>query len=236
MTTSTLRNSDVLWMYAKWNSPDVPGWSGFVENLTKEKAHTKSRIIFLPFIHQPASNYNILYTTLLYILEDGKKHGHTTCIVTLDQPLYFKAREIIATLIENAELFKLIRLGGFHLLMSFLGGIGYIMAGSGPKEVLSIIFAPNSVDKILLGHAYSRAVRAHTLLQVALSQIILKEITFDEEQKKKFELYLENLHEKSFEDVETSSDIKELKLLFNEKIAEIKKGGPPHNCGCNTLR
>lgn len=102
MTTSTLRNSDVLWMYAKWNSSDIPGWSGFMENLTKEKTYTKSRIIFLPFIHQPPSNYNTLYTTLLYILEDGKKYGHTTCVITLDQPLYFKAREIIATLIENA--------------------------------------------------------------------------------------------------------------------------------------
>ncbi|KAL6438744.1 hypothetical protein ACFW04_004618 [Cataglyphis niger] len=86
--------------------------------------------------------------------------------------------------------------------MSYLGSIGYIMAGSGLNDVLSIIFVPKFVDKILWGHAYSRAVRAHTLVQVGLSQIILKEITFDEK-KKKFELYLENLHEKSFEDPTT---------------------------------
>lgn len=86
-TTSMLRNSDVLWMYAKWkNLSDIPGWSGFMENLTKEEAYTKSRILFLPFINQPASSYSTIYTTLDYILHDGNKHGHTTCVVTFDQP------------------------------------------------------------------------------------------------------------------------------------------------------
>lgn len=61
--------------------------------------------------------------------------------------------------------------------MSFLGSIGYIMGGNGLKEVLSVIFAPNSVDHILSGHAYSRAIRGHTLLQLALAHIILNELS-----------------------------------------------------------
>lgn len=68
-----------------------------MEYLTKDEIYWKSRIIYLPFINQPASNYNTLYTSLQCILDDGKMHGHTTCVVTFDQPLYFKAREIVAT-------------------------------------------------------------------------------------------------------------------------------------------
>jgi len=175
--TSMLRNSDVLWLYAKWHADDVLGWSGFIEILTREMTHTKSRILFLPFINHSASNYNTIFTTLQYITNDGNKDGHTTCVVTLDQPLYLKTREIIATCTGESMFSNVfVRLGGFHLLMSYLGSIGYIMAGSGLKERMSVIFAPNSVDKILLGHAYSRAVRAHTLVQITLSQIIFKEM------------------------------------------------------------
>lgn len=65
--------------------------------------------------------------------------------------------------------------------MSFFGAIGYIIQGSGIKEVLSLIYAPNSLDKMLNGHAYARAVRAHTLLHLTLSTIIPKELVIDDD-------------------------------------------------------
>ena len=46
----------------------------------------------------------------------------------------------------------IVRLGGFHLLMSFLGSISYVMAGSGLKEALSCYYAPGTVDKLSLIH------------------------------------------------------------------------------------
>lgn len=81
-----------------------------------------------------------------------KLHGHKTCVVTFDQPLFMKAREIVAASESGSKLSKIIvRLGGFHLLISLLGSIGYIMADSGLKEVFSTIYAPNSMDKMLNG-------------------------------------------------------------------------------------
>lgn len=50
------------------------------------------------------------------------------------------------------------------------------MAGSGIKEVLSTIYAENTIDHITSGRAYARAVRAHTLLQQALSQLIFEDL------------------------------------------------------------
>ncbi|GBN12843.1 hypothetical protein AVEN_274269-1 [Araneus ventricosus] len=114
-------------------------------------------------------------------MENAKRYGHDVCIVTFDQPLYTEAREIVATAPEGSDLSKIvIRLGGFHLLRSFFGAIGYIMQGSGIKEALSLIYAPNSLDKMLTGHAYARDVRAHTLLHLTLATIISKGLVIDD--------------------------------------------------------
>jgi len=57
--------------------------------------------------------------------------------------------------------------------MSFLGSIGYFMAGCGLKELLFITHAPLSVEKMLQGHAFARAVRGHLIARTALSNKIL---------------------------------------------------------------
>ncbi|GBO24555.1 hypothetical protein AVEN_40581-1 [Araneus ventricosus] len=102
------------------------------------------------------------------------------CIVTFDQPFCTEAREIVAATPEGSDLSKIVlTLAGFHLLSSLFGAIGYIMQVSGIKEVLSLIYAPNSLDKMLTGHAYARAVRSHTLLHLTLATIISKELVVD---------------------------------------------------------
>lgn len=84
------------------------------------------------------------------------------CIVTFDQPLYAKAVEMVFSAAPTDPMSKIfVRLGGFHLLMSFLGSIGFIMAGSGLEEAMETIYAPRAVVHIMNGHAYERAVRAH---------------------------------------------------------------------------
>lgn len=54
------------------------------------------------------------------------------------------------------------------------------MTGSGLKEVLSIIYAQNSVEKMLSG----RAMRAHMLTHLALAQVIFDIIEFAEEDQR----------------------------------------------------
>jgi len=141
-----------------------------------------------------------------------------------------KAREIVAASETGSEFSKIIvRLGGFHLLMSFLGSIwGYIMAGSGIKETLSVIYAPNAVDKMLNGHAYARAVRGHTLLHLALSTIIFKDIQIDDHTGDFLKGYIEDImkHTFSYEEIEESTCIFQLLLeQFNDKLNELQGRG-----------
>lgn len=60
--------------------------------------------------------------------------------------------------------------------------LAYLIGGSGLKEVLCEMYAPNSVDHMLSGHAYSRAIRGHKLVQAALSAIIFESVSVAEEE------------------------------------------------------
>lgn len=100
---------------------------------------------------------------------------------------------------KNPNLSNIIvKLGGFHLLMSYMSWVGYKMARSGGlKEVLTVlstIYAPITVDKILTCHAYSKAVRRLTLVYLALSNIILHSLVIRDEEKKQINDMLSNFN------------------------------------------
>ncbi|GBN48106.1 hypothetical protein AVEN_204064-1 [Araneus ventricosus] len=179
-----------------------------------------SRILFLPFIPQPASDYNTIYTTLLCALENE---------TTFDQHLYTKAQEIVAAAPEGSDLSKIaIRLEGFPLLGSFFGAFGYIMQGSGIKEVLSLIYAPNSLDKMLNGHAYARAVRAHTLLHLTLATIISKELVIDDDMDANLQNTIEDVKNNtiSYNDIENCDEKTEaLFYQCNKKLKQYEGRG-----------
>ena len=56
--------------------------------------------------------------------------------------------------------------------MSFLGSIGYLMAGSGLRDVLELIYASNDVDHILTGKAIAHAVRGHFIVDAAVNALL----------------------------------------------------------------
>lgn len=173
--------TDIIWFYGKKDELDVPGWNGFMEILNTTKEYSESEIVPLPFINNPPSQYETIYTSLLEAVENSKLNGHKSTIVTFDQPLYHKAKDITTSSNDPRLESVVIRLGGFHLLMSYMGSIGYMMNGSGLKELWSTVYAPSSVDKMLIGHSYSRAVRAHTLTQLSLGKIVLESTQYDDE-------------------------------------------------------
>ena len=85
-----------------------------------------------------------------FVCRQAKFYG-VTPIVTFDQLLYWKyliikASEPVGSCIKSVVL----KLGGFHLQMSFLGSIGHLMAGSGLQELLETVYAGNSVKHMFI--------------------------------------------------------------------------------------
>ena len=77
---------------------------------------------------------------------------------------------------ESSDLKSVVlRLGGLHIEMSFLGYIGHVMGGCGLKEVLELVYATNTVGHMLSGKALARAVRGHFLVDSALNALLVNE-------------------------------------------------------------
>jgi hypothetical protein len=88
-----------------------------------------SKIIFLAFIRTPPTDYDTVFISPFEASERSKGHFQKTCFVTFDQLLFFKARDIVQGGQHSELSCVVVRLGEFHLLMSFMGCIGAIMTG-----------------------------------------------------------------------------------------------------------
>ena len=205
---------DLLLFYGKHSNPsNTAGWNGLMENFYKSSSFSVSKIITLPFVDAPPSNYDTVLTFLIEAAKRCSENKQQHCFVTFDQPLYLKAREIISSIDPNDDPHNLkcviVRVGGFHALMSFLGSIGFIMDGSGLKEALSEIY---STDKALQGHVFSRALRGHQLVQIALASIIFISIQLIDPERELLTDLLTKIKSEDFNN-----------LIQHEIFLEVKK-------------
>ena len=172
-----LPSSTCLWMHLSREHClskvyNTPNWGGFMSKIfcSKMDESIKCRVLILPFTLGLPSDLTTVFSDLLYA---GKVNNMKTLFVTFDQPLYIKARKIVHYF---PDLFKdcLMKLGEFHLIMSYLGCIGYIMSGSGLNDLWSTVYAECSIVHMLSGHAYSTSLSAHLSTMVALFHCLQK--------------------------------------------------------------
>ena len=130
-----------------------PLWSGFMQEALKGGVYDTSRVVVLPFIKLDPNNLSTIYSALHFAQHLCEKYGISIFPVTFDQPLYVKAAGIVSASTDIKIVF--IRLGGFHLLMSFMSSIGYIMPGCGIEELWESVYAKGSVVHMMSGHSFS---------------------------------------------------------------------------------
>ncbi|CAG2215124.1 unnamed protein product [Mytilus edulis] len=140
---------NLLWKVSWPLRSPMPGWSGYMQMVQEGTYPGKSS-----FAHR----------------------YQKPPVVTFDQPLYWKALCIVTNEKTESDLKQIVlRLGGFHTEMSFLGSIGRLMGGSGLHEVLETVYASNAVNHMLSGKAVSRAVRGFMMVENALHILLMKE-------------------------------------------------------------
>ena len=196
-------NDDCIWLagYVYKLNPHV-SWSGFMKVAVEKNEYETSRIETLPFIKLDPSNLSTIYTALCFASEQARKIGLKTSIVTFDQPLYQKAAEIVAASEDLPNV--IVRLGGFHLLMSYLGSIGQIMSGSGLSELWETVYAKGTVIHMMTGHAFSRSIRAHILSLVALVSVLMEQTDQKENVNKS---HLQKLYDSLFDETQSPHDV-----------------------------
>ena len=165
-----------------------------------------------------------IYTALVFAADECRKADTPWCVVTFDQPLYQKASEIVASTTGLRNV--IVRpAGGVHLLTSFMGAVGNIMAGSGLEELWSTVYASSSVPHMVSGHVYWRALRAHFLTQEALASILLKlsNVLDDTDKINICHLYTALLEESNLEEVYSSEAVARLFDNIQQVCSEQKE-------------
>ena len=91
----------------------------------------------VPLNDWPRSQRSILHLHYNEFVSYQARRYDATPILTFDQPLFWKALTIIQSRPDGSDLKGMaLRLGRFHMQMSFLGSIGHLMAGSGLQALL----------------------------------------------------------------------------------------------------
>ena len=132
-----------------------------------------SSILYLPMIDMYPGDMSCILSTLEFMFNMAIRH-HVPPVITFDQPLYWKAAEIISAAPENSYLKGVIlRLGTFHMFMNLLGAIGTLMMGTGPQNILELVYGENAVVHMMSGTSVQRAFRGHLLVDKCLHQMIV---------------------------------------------------------------
>ena len=174
--------ADTFWQISGLFINSPPNWQGFMAGIVHGSL-TPSDIKFYPPVPLDPSSYEAVYSTLSFVSQEVKKQRLCCTSLTFDQPLYWKATEIIADKAPEFENIHL-KLGGFHQLMSFMGASCKVMEDSGLFELWSTVYKENSIPKMLHGKAYSRCLRAMLLTDSALHYAMLHSNKTDEETSK----------------------------------------------------
>ena len=171
---------DLLWKISLVLNVRRPQWSGFMQMVHKGEHPGESSVMFLPMLDLDPNDLSCIYSTLRFVCSHANDH-RSTPVITFDQPLWWKAHTIVESEPDDSLLHSaVIRLGGFHTEMSYLGCIGHLMGGSGLHELLEVIYASNTVGHILSGKALSRAVRGHMLVDAALNTMLAAKVLSSE--------------------------------------------------------
>lgn len=157
-------------------SPTCPEYNGYNTRVCRQQGHMlkkKTNIVYLPLIDKAPAEPATIMSAMLKAQAVTEVTGQEFVVFTADQQLY---RVAVHVMWENQALFSNIylRLGGMHMLMSYVGCIGSLMAGSGIVEVLSGAFA--GVLKMLTGKKYPDNIRALRMLtEELLRPLFLKQ-------------------------------------------------------------
>ena len=110
-----------------------------------------------------AGDKTCIFSSLEYICKLSFQYS-VTPVVTFDQPLFWKASEIIHEVPHKSPIQNIVLLlGSFHTFMNLLGAIATLMDGSGLKDVLETIYAENAVVHMMSGKAVQHSFRGYLL-------------------------------------------------------------------------
>jgi len=176
---SEAKRYNLFWMVSRLSDPiiqKVSAWTGFNITVKNDIDVQADTIAYLPSINNPATQRSTVYEILnrcTYIQLHLNLPG--IVVLVLDQAIFCKAVEIIWA---QADRFQNVfpMMGNFHTVCNLLSIIGKLFGDAGLRDlaVESGAIAEGSINKVVEGKQYNRAIRLHKYVYKALMQIIWK--------------------------------------------------------------
>ena len=207
---------DLLWSLSYFFKNPTPIWSGIMQILhesSNKEQYKADNIVFLPIIDLNPTNMSCIFSTLSFLSNFAHKNNQPT-IVAFDQPLYWKGSQII---IESSDLLVneiTLMLENFHTILNLLGCVGKLMDGTGLSTILTEIYGQSTVNQMMSGKAYSRALRGHLIVDQVLSVLLCEKMTEESNQNlNSISVNLEMLHNNLLLSKQNISDLSSDPLL-----------------------
>jgi len=165
---------DLAWLAEVATEDSCIEWSG---SMTRAARATKTpckatKYVFGPLIDATPSHPDTILTTLMLIEKFVHEHGHKYLHVAADMQLYR-----VTMMIKWSDPLRwkqlIVRPGGMHTVMSFIGCIGTLMQGSGLEELLNAAF--KGVGNMLNGKAWPKAIRGLRMVVTCILETFIKE-------------------------------------------------------------
>jgi len=141
----------------------------------------QSRIGYMKPILHPITDYATVQECLMTSMEATQKVQQQVTFVTFDYADYAAARIAFDIVWDKSAVFSnvVVHLGAFHTMCSYMGALGKMMAGSGFEEVLieAGTCASGSINQVMNGSHYNRAMKVHKLMVDALERLLLRQFT-----------------------------------------------------------
>lgn len=146
-------------------------WSGFNSTISDFRP-SYAIVAYAPIVDVKPSDMTTVYMTMKKCLEMSASVGQENAIQTFDQQLYAVAQQVKWAMPNTFEN-HIIRLGGFHALSCFISAIGKLWSDGGLHDMLvdSGAYAGCTVDQMLTGKQFNRAVRGLTIVYEALMSL-----------------------------------------------------------------
>jgi hypothetical protein len=144
----------------------VSSWTGF---------NNEDNIGYLLTINTPATDMSTVQEILQSALKIKSSLQLDNIALVCDQALFAKATEIAW---KHPNLYGkiVLMMGNFHTICNFMSSSGKLFGDAGLHDlaVESGVIAEGSINKVLEGKQYNRAVRLHKLTYEALMRLVWK--------------------------------------------------------------
>ena len=218
----------------------VPSWTGFNIKTRNQLQESVSQDVvgYLPTINAPATELNTVFKILNQSELIRRELLIETIVVVMDQALYAKAAEIVW---KQRERFVniVLRMGTFHTICNALSILGKRFGDAGLKDICieAGIVAEGSINGVLDGKHYNRAVRVHkyifeALMRLAWAEFLLwvedslEATAMIKEFVNKLNIMASDLNQQNFENLLKSSIFTKVMTLWGDFLEHLR-----HNNG-----